>query len=519
MIRRWLAAALVAGLGLALPAAVATAQAPARQGQLVADGAWCWFQDPRAVHHIGLHDRTYVGFVTSKGDVEVASQDARTGELATFVLHAGLQRDDHASPGLVVEPDGRIALFYSKHTGNSLLYRVSTLPEDVTSFGPERVLARTSSSAGLTYGNPIYLPAEKRTYVFFRGGTAHPTVMWSKDGLLTWSAPQVLVTPPARSSSARPYVKYATNGWDTILLSFTDGHPRNEPHDSIYVMTLRGGVLRTVTGAALASLDGRVAGLPTAPVALTAVPRVYNGAAVTGRAWVWSTALDSHGYPVIAFATFPNDRDHRYWYARWTGTSWSVRQFARAGGSIAAAGDEPDYSGGIDLDGNDPSTLYASREIAGQWELERWHTPNGGVTWDRPVALTSRSRVRQVRPVVPWGPPGDVQVLWMAGRYDSWRAGYSTALLERTAGPAPTTLSATVSPSGVTGRLVKGAGGAPLAGARVSLYAGPLALSDAVTDKAGRFHLAASQLGAATYSVRFAGTAEWGSARARPGVA
>jgi hypothetical protein len=347
-------------------------------------------------------------------------------------------------------------------------------------------------------------------------------VTWSNDGLQTWAAPRTIVTPSGHYASARPYVKYASNGWDTILLAFTDGHPRNEPHDSVYAMTLRAGLFRTVTGTVLASLDGRAKGIPTAPVRLTSVPRTYDGAAATGKAWVWSAALDSAGHPVIAFATFPNDRDHRYWYARWTGTAWSVRQFARAGGSIAASGDEPDYSGGMDLDHSDPATLYASREVHGQWEVERWHTPDGGRTWDRPVPLTTRSRVRQIRPVVPWGPPGDVQVLWMAGRYDSWQDGYSTALLERTTGPAVTTVSvggARSARAGVpftlTGRLVRGTAGAPVAGAEVSVLVGPLPVARAVTDATGRYSVSVSQLVATSYAVRFAGTSEWGQAQSR----
>ncbi len=523
--RRLALAAVVVGLLTSVPALAKDLLHPqGRQGQLVADGAWCWFQDPRAVHHVGLHDRTYIGFVTSKGDVEIASQDARTSELAVSVIHARLQRDDHASPGVVVQPDGHIGVFYSKHTGKDLLYRVSTHPEDVTSFGPERVVAHTGSSAGLTYGNPIYLPAENRTYVFFRGGTSRPTVTWSDDGMRTWAPARTMVEPNGKYRSARPYVKYATNGWDTVLMSFTDGHPRDEPHDSVYAMTLRGGVFRTVAGVALATLQGtEMKGVPRLPVRLTSLPRLYNGAGAAGKAWVWSTAFDGAGKPVVAFATFPNDRDHRYWYARWTGTAWASRQFARAGGSIAASGDEPDYSGGMDLDPSDPSTLYASREIAGQWELERWHTPDGGATWDRPASLTSHSRVRQIRPVVPWGPAGEVKVLWMAGRYDSWDSGYSTALQELTSGPSPTTVTAVgprtvrrTVPFAVTGRLVRGKGGRPLANAVVKLYLGAVPLATGATDEHGDFYLTASGLVSGDYTVRFPGDADWGQATSAP---
>lgn len=37
------------------------------------DGAWCWFQDPRAVQYTGDHDRTDTKWVTVDGDIEVPS--------------------------------------------------------------------------------------------------------------------------------------------------------------------------------------------------------------------------------------------------------------------------------------------------------------------------------------------------------------------------------------------------------------------------------------------------------------
>ncbi|MEA3409377.1 MAG: hypothetical protein U9Q95_03415, partial [Candidatus Eisenbacteria bacterium] len=42
---------------------------------LATDGAWCWFGDPRAVFYEGEHRRTFVGFVTSTGDVTLAHYD------------------------------------------------------------------------------------------------------------------------------------------------------------------------------------------------------------------------------------------------------------------------------------------------------------------------------------------------------------------------------------------------------------------------------------------------------------
>ncbi len=59
-----LAAAVLGSTWVAVSPAGALTGA-VRNGELVADGAWCWFQDPRAVHYVGLHNRTYIGYVTS----------------------------------------------------------------------------------------------------------------------------------------------------------------------------------------------------------------------------------------------------------------------------------------------------------------------------------------------------------------------------------------------------------------------------------------------------------------------
>ena len=115
--------------------------------------------------------------MTTNGDIDVLALDDPTGTVYQTVLHPDLVADDHAAPGLEVLPDGRIAVFYAGHVGNAMYYRVSTNPEDVTSFGPEQTVpVNVLGPYGFTYANPIYLSAEHRTYLFFRGGDARPVM-------------------------------------------------------------------------------------------------------------------------------------------------------------------------------------------------------------------------------------------------------------------------------------------------------------------------------------------------------
>jgi hypothetical protein len=57
------------------------------------------------------------------------------------------------------------------------------------------------------------------------------------------------------------------------------------------------------------------------------------------------------------------------------------------------------------------------------------------VSFSRHSIVTPNPTVKNVRPVAPWGPPGEIQVLWMSGTYTDFSAGkYHTQLRELTTG-------------------------------------------------------------------------------------
>ena len=88
---------------------------------------------------------------------------------------------------------------------------------------------------------------------------------------------------------------------------------------------------------------------------------------------------------------------------------------------------EPNYSGGLSLDHDDPSTVYLSRQVGGRFEAEVWTTPDGGRPGRR-RPLTSGSARNNYRPVSPRGQRGDDHsVVWMHGAYPSYSS-YQTGL-------------------------------------------------------------------------------------------
>ena len=317
---------------------------------------------------------------------------------------------------------------------------------------------------------------------------------WSDDNLQTWSPAHTLVLPAGALPGQRPYAKYATNGTDTIYFTFDDGHPRDIPTNSVYFMSLKGGEFYRADGTPIASLasvtgsDGTNGGAGV-PISNTAADLVYNGGGPDGKAWVQDIAVGANGRPVILFATFPNDSNHRYHYAAWNGTAWQDNDFTGGGGSIATIGGETEYSGGLSLDHNDPSIVYTSRQhgtSGTEWEIQRWTTPDGGTTFSGPVSITANSTVKNVRPVVPWGPPGPVKLLWMSGTYTHWKGLYDTSIQMLTTTRAPTTARISVSapavPSNqavtVTARAVFGFGGVPSPGMTAALFARPAGAAD-----------------------------------------
>jgi hypothetical protein len=372
-------------------------------------GAWCWFQDPRAVQVGGRFGRTYAGWIARNGDITVGSFDPLRGRTLTHVVGHWIH-DDHASPVLLVEPSRRLTVFWGVHNGGTVNYRTTLRPMDIRRWGPTHALStRLPGSLGITYPNPVLMPAEHdRLYMFWRGPD------WGADYLVRsasgrWSAARELIVP---DPGQRPYVKVAGNGYDRVGLAFTDAHP-GDTDTNVYYASLRAGALWTAGGR-------RIANLGSGAISPSQGDLVYDGRASHIPSWVWDVAFDSAQHPVIVYATFPSTHNHAYWYARFDGRRWTSHRLTFAGGSISPTTPEVYYSGGIGLDHSNPSVVYLSRRVGRWFRLERWSTRDGGRSWHH-VAVASAAGGNQVRPVVPRGPGGGpISVMWMGGHYGAY---------------------------------------------------------------------------------------------------
>ncbi len=394
------------------------------------NGAWCWFEDERAIIHNGkliigsVADVSGTDGATRNGNIELATYDFATGEVDRFVLHGNLQADDHDSPAFLVRPDGRYLTMYSRHGSDSLVrYRISTNPNDATEWQGEQTL---DVGAGTTYSNIFRLSVENggngRIYNFHRALNWDPTVMVSDDNGETWSLGGKLLT----RDGARPYVRYASNNTDVIHFITTDGHPR-DINNSIYHGYVKNGKVYNSAGVEID--DNVYDGNGHDPADYT---QVFPGDA-DNVAWTTDIHLDEHDYPYIAFSVQKdqNDQDHRYYYGRWDGAGWHVYEMAYAGSCLYDP--ENDYTGLVALTPGDPNTVYISADVnpvtgsplistadgKRHYEIFKGVTTDGGAGWTW-SPITENSTVDNIRPIVPYSDGVHSALLWLAGTYSSY---------------------------------------------------------------------------------------------------
>jgi hypothetical protein len=392
------------------------------------NGGWCWFQDERA---IVLENRLVFASVANTlgtdgarrgGNIEVTSVDlAGKAASVTTVLHAQLEDDDHDAPALLALGDGRILAVYSRHGTDRLVrFRISAHPGDATSWQPEGQFSR---EAPVTYSNLFLLRnagrGRRRIYNFYRGEYWNPNWIVSDDMGQSWQYGGRLI-----AFDGRPYVKYASNGLDTIHFVATEHHPHNYP-DSIYHAYLKNGKLHKSDGTVIRAMDD-------APIEPEQATMVFAGD-VDHVAWPCDIHLDSDGNPCIAYSVQKQlDPSHiRFRYARWDGHSWDDHFLAHAGTALYAG--EEHYSGLIALDPTNPSRLYISSDadpVTGEplisycdgrrhYEIFEGRTADRGATWRwRPI--TRDSTADNIRPIVP-ACCGDGNILlWLRGTYTSY---------------------------------------------------------------------------------------------------
>ena len=401
------------------------------------NGAWCWFQDERAILVDGklivgsVANAAGAGGQSRDGNIEVVSYDIESGdEPILHVLDENLEGDDHDLPALLELPDNKVLAAYSTHSADNFIrYRTGTMADSRLTWGPLDMVERP---ARVTYSNLFNLKYENdgkgRIYNFYRGENWNPNIIYSDNLWGDWHHAGRLI-----DFEGRPYVKYASNNTDTVHFITSENHPRN--HDnSLYHGYLKDGAVYRSDG----SFVRRVEDGPVRPNELTLV---FEGNP-DRVAWISDIHLDKEGNPFIGFSVQFDDADKpdledqgqdiRYFYGRLNGKTWNVHQMAYAGTGLYEA--ENDYSGLIALDPQNPSTVYISTNShpeTGQplisredkkrhYEIFKGSKVDDSESWTWQF-VTLDSTEDNLRPIVPIN-NGQTRnmLLWMRGSYETY---------------------------------------------------------------------------------------------------
>ncbi len=406
--------------------------AQTQSGYLTNDGTWCWFSDPRAIL---VNNKIITGWVKSDGTIESVVFDLASSDIQAIELYYKLEADDHDNPAFTLTDEGKALAMYTRHSRKDLFINVLSDLNDNPSFSKPRLIHPWNENElqkfprqTMTYANPYRLSSEEdRIYCFGRWTGFKPNVMWSDDSGLTWSDARVFITNYPFDSNNRPYVKYFSDGQSRVHIVFTDGHPRDEPTNSVYYAYYENGAFYKASGELICTIDE----IPFEPSQASVV---YTSNPTEGRAWIADIGQDENGDPVILYTRSPTEENHEYWYARYSGQDWIEQKICDSGKWFPQTPEgqkewEPHYFGGMSIHPNDAGVVYLSREIKGTFEIERWETHDEGSTW-KSEAITQNSEFDNVRPYVPRGLSSNDNeiVLWMENQKYIHYTNYKTSI-------------------------------------------------------------------------------------------
>jgi hypothetical protein len=404
------------------------------------NGAWCWYQDERAIIDTA-GSRLIVGSVAwgggvggppRGGDVDAVILDFQSMTLQRAILREGAGQfycDDHNAPAFLLRPDGGVLSFYAAHFG---LYSSFFRTYDAGIWGTEYEFSWDDSIAGgvnfqTTYSNVFYLSYEGRMYNFSRGNNRSPNFMYSDDGGDRWTYGGQL-SEGGGVGYNNGYYKYWSNGVDRIDFICTEYHPRDY-NTSIYHGYIQNGNVYNSFGTEVDTSIYDESFIPTTDnfTNVFAANTVLNNYTMTN---CWNDDVQRYEDGTIAAIISArtggssSDPDHCFIYCRFDGSSWTPTYLVNAGKKMY--GSEEDYVGLGAIDPSNPDIIYLSTPFdprddttfLGVREIFKGVTEDNGATWDW-TPITMNSERDNFRPIIPQWNEDNIALLWFRGSYSS----------------------------------------------------------------------------------------------------
>lgn len=430
------------------------------------NAGWCWWQSRRAIITAD-GDLLATSVPSSKGadgrskSIDVTSVDVGTRQATvTSLMQGTLRSDDHNDGALIELPSGRVVTTWSGHAEEPRRYVAWRDPgstEWVQGAPVERpesmdVPADGSRPPRVTYANLMWSPHENggrgRLYDMFRGRWNEWSYQVSDDEGETWTYGGSLFD--SDGGLKRPYAHWAADDDGRIWFTIGDDHPTYAEMNGLYAGYLADGRMYRTDGTEVAVIGER----RPDPDEFTLVYRPRESRTVTwgsldwpefadSEAWGAELRIDPEGVPVAVFSVrrpAPSPRagknfvnDYRWARLRPDG-SWHVSLIANGGSELYEQ--QPNYSGLLTIDPDDPYRVFASTDVhpltgsplvsaatgAAQHEIWEGRSSNGGLSWTW-QAVTHDSPSDNIRPVAVSG-HGSWALVWVRGTYTNFQDDY-----------------------------------------------------------------------------------------------
>lgn len=368
------------------------------------ENAWCWFSKPVTMEYNNV---LYVCWINKDGDVGILSLNYTTNEIDTYELHNSLHVDDHSIPSVAILQNGSLFCGYSTHNLDNLVrYRISENPEDISEWNTEQTF---STGTATTYVQPILL--DSTFYVFYRtfdGVNVGWSYRKSTDSCNSFSSEYIMYYNQS-SGSPSPYTIPVKNGENRIDFCVTETSGGNSETDGVRHFYMESGSFYESDGTLICS-EGSL------PFTLNDMTTVYDSSVTGYDAWIQDISINPiDDEPVIVFTEFENvDTTHNYEYAYWSGTEWIIEHIIN-GGSYIDGTAQKHYSGGIAIDRNNASIVYASVGSGSDFDIYKLVTDDNGENWND--ELISDTTVKSLRPQSVYNYTVS-NFIWFYGTYD-----------------------------------------------------------------------------------------------------
>lgn len=376
------------------------------------EGAWCWFADPRAIHHKG---RTFIGCIDVHGNIKAIM--LYEGKKTEVLVRSNFQPDDHDNPTFLVLPDERIMIIYSRHTDEACFYyRISEKPCDITSLGEEKVLKTNHNT---TYPSLFIMEGDsEHIYLCYRGVNWHPTCARltmpdENDDMHFDVEPFQIVKSTVQGAGCRPYAKYVSDGKGKIHMVYSSTHPDNVCPVCIYYSCL------DVKDFTLCDIEGNVLKekVNEEPFCVTGYETdsrfVIDPHTKSKRGWVWDVALGERGVSAAIVNISEDKITQHYYYTYYKNGEWK-KIFIGNAHKFHRSDTEFCYGGGMSLDRDCEGDVYVSIPMGTAFEIVKY-TIDDNDKVSRKV-LTKYSELNNIRPYkIKNGP-----LVWMSGDYYYW---------------------------------------------------------------------------------------------------